>query len=197
MQYGTVPVAKLVISFALALITSSVAMWYWCFGKGRPLQSHQSLAWLLANILAMATISAAVGVYLPVSSSWSWLQSAALPATLAGSKSLEHVQDPTSKTGNNAVAQLFAAVVDIASWCVAPLRALLHRRMRRDMVEWVEIVDGARYSYDEWDWPHLQTRAEQLYNSLSLYMADEPSNLGALDGKYALTLQETWHASRI
>lgn len=179
--------AKLAISFGCALVTSAVAMWYWSDGKGRPLQSSKSMAWLAANILVMAVISTAVGNLIPAAGDFFWLKSALLPATLAGSKSLEDV--PAVGSGSNPLAQLVASVLELASWVVAPLRTLLGRQMRQDMLAWVETINGKHRPYNSWTWQHLMSEARQLHGSLCLYMADEKTSLGTLRGVYQLVTE--------
>jgi hypothetical protein len=188
MQDGMPLPAKLAISFGCALVTSAVAMWYWTDGKGRPLQSSKSKAWLAANILVMAAISTGIGNIIPAAESVFWLKSALLPAALAGSKSLEDVPAGGSG-GSNPLAQLVASVFELASWIVAPLRTLLGRQMRHDMLAWVETINGKHRPYNTWTWQHLLSEARQLFDSLSLYMADEKSNLGTLQGVYDLVTE--------
>lgn len=188
MQDGMPLAARLAISFGGALVTSAVAMWYWSDGKGRPLQSSRSRAWLAANILVMAVISTAVGNLIPAAEGFFWLKSALLPAALAGSKSLEDVP-AVGSGGNNPLAQLAASIFELASWVVAPLRTLLCRQMRHDMLAWVETIDGKDRPYNSWTWQHVLSEARQLHGSLCLYMADEKSNLGTLSGVYDLVIE--------
>jgi hypothetical protein len=186
MQYELPLLAKLAISFGGALVTSTVAMWYWSSGKGRLLQSGKSRAWLAANILVMALISTAIGALIPpVATSFFWLNTALLPATLAGSRSLEDLPMDGIK-GGNPFGRLLSAIFDLASWLVAPLQKLLDKRMRHDLVAWVETIDGEHRPFDSWNWKRLRNEAGQLYESLCLYVADEPNGLGELTGIYDL-----------
>jgi len=181
---------KLSVAFLCALASSIAAMWYWCYGKGRPLQSRKSRLWLGANIVVMSVISSVAAIFIPVTGDYYWLESAALPSTLAGSKSLEKVGSDTDRGSGNPLAQLLKSVIEIATWLVAPLRTILHDHMRRDMMHWVERIDGRYKPYASWNWHQLRGEADDLYGSLALYVEDDSSRLGQLEGKYKLIKEE-------